>query len=105
MNRSSIEWEQDIVECLSNTSHDNPMPVRDIAEIIGINESEPSCSRTRGLILKAINDISAPIGSNRNGYYLINTKHEMQRYLNDLLNRQIAISKRIEAVYKAFNNR
>jgi len=105
MNRSSIEWETDIVDCLSNTSYENPMPVRDIAEIIGMDESHPSCPRTRGLIKKAIDDFHAPYGSNNKGYYLIRNKHEMQRYMNRLLDLQIAVSKRIESVYRAFNHR
>jgi len=101
--RSSYEWEQDIIDCLSGSSYENPMPVRDIAEIIGMTESHPTCPRTRELILKAMVDFDVAYGANNKGYYKISNKHEMQRYMNLLLDKQIAISKRIEIVYNAFN--
>ena len=102
---STLEWEERILDCLSNTTYNDPMPVRDIAEIIGMEESHPSCPRTRKLILKTMQDFVSQkkaIGSDGRGYYMINNEHEMQRYLNSLLNRQIAITKRIEITYNAF---
>lgn len=105
MSRSSIEWERDIIDCLSNTTYADPMPVRDIAEIIGMDESHISCPRTRKLILKAMKDFNKPIGSDNRGYYIIRTGQEMQRYLNGLLQRQIQISERIDIVYNAYHGR
>lgn len=105
MSRSSIEWQEDIIDCLSNTTYDDPMPVRDIAEIIGMNESHISCPRTRKLILNAMKNFNKPIGSDNRGYYIIRTAQEMQRYLNQLLQRQIATSERIDIVYNAYHGR
>jgi hypothetical protein len=105
MSRASIEWERDIIDCLSNTTYDDPMPVRDIAEIIGMQESHVSCPRTRKLILKAMKDFNTPIGADGRGFYIIGSAQEMQRYLNQLLQRQIATSERIDIVYNAFHGR
>ena len=80
------------------------MPVRDIAELANIRESHITCPITRKLILKAMMTEGVAIGSDHRGYYTIRTAHEMQRYLNKLLKRQIAITERIEAVYKAFHS-
>ena len=103
---SSYEHERDIIDCLSNSTYENPMTVREIASICGINEgNDQSCSKTRILILKAMEDFNTPVGSCYRGYYLIRSAHEMQRYLNSLLDRQVAISNRIEIVYNAFNSR
>ena len=100
--RSRIELENAILDVLDGTSPDNPMTVREIADIVGINDSG-SCSRTRKLILLAMKDNNVAIGSNKNGYFLLNTEKEMQEYLNGLMARQIAISKRIEITYYAFH--
>ena len=105
MSRSAYEWEKDIIECLSNTTYDDPIPVRDIAEIIGLRESHVSCPRTRKYILSAMKDFNTPIGSDGRGYYVIRTAQEMQRYLNQLLQRQIATSERIDIVYNAYHGR
>lgn len=105
MSRSTYEWGRDIIDCLSNTTWDDPMPVRDIAEIIGLHESHISCPRTRKMILKAMVDFNTPIGADYRGFYIIRTAQEMQRYLNQLLQRQIATSERIDVVYNAFHGR
>jgi hypothetical protein len=102
--RSSSEWGQDILDCLEGTSYDEPMPVKDISEIVGINDGE-SCPRTRKLILEAMKEYNVPIGSDNRGYYIINTAHEMQRYLNSLLRRQLGITQRIEIDYNACHGR
>ena len=102
--RSKREWCRDISDCLQGTSYDDPMPVQDISEIVSLKDYE-SCPRTRKLILEAMKEFNIAIGSDHRGYYLINTAQEMQRYLNSLLDRQIAISKRIDIVYKAFHGR
>lgn len=100
--RSSTELENAILDVLSGTSQDEPITVRDIASIVGINDGE-SCPRTRKLILSAMRNNNVAIGSNRSGYFLLKSEKEMQEYLNELMARQIAISKRIEITYYAFH--
>lgn len=100
--RSKIELEKGIIDVLQGSSQSNPITVRNIAGIVGINDSE-SCPRTRKLILSAMKNNNVAIGSNRKGYFLLRSEKEMQEYLNELMQRQIAISKRIEITYYAFH--
>jgi len=100
--RSTIELEKAIIFVLEGTTQRAPIAVKDIANIVGINDSE-SCPRTRKLILSAMKNNNIAIGSNRKGYFLLRSEKEMQEYLNELMSRQIAISKRIEITYYAFH--
>jgi len=100
--RSVIELEKAIINVLEGTTQSEPIPVRNIASIIGITDGE-SCPRTRKLILSAMKNNNVAIGSNRGGYFLLQSEKEMQEYLNELMSRQIAISKRIEITYYAFH--
>jgi Cys-tRNA synthase (O-phospho-L-seryl-tRNA:Cys-tRNA synthase) len=100
--RSSIELEKAIIDVLENTTQTSPIVVNDIADIVGITDSG-SCPRTRKLILSAMKNNNIAIGSNRRGYFILRSEKEMQEYLNELMSRQIAISKRIEITYYAFH--
>jgi len=100
--RSAIELEKAIIDVLEGTTQREPIPVRNITSIIGITDGE-SCPRTRKLILSAMKNNNVAIGSNRGGYFLLRSEKEMQEYLNELMSRQIAISKRIEITYYAFH--
>jgi hypothetical protein len=104
MNRSTQEWEQEIINVLRGTSPEEPITVRDIADIIGMNDG-PSCPRTRKYILSAMKNNNVAIGSNRKGYYLIRTAKQCQEYLNELLGRSVALSERIKITWYAFNGR
>lgn len=95
---------QDIVNVLKDTTKENPMPVKQISEILGIKDTS-GCPRTRKLILKAMKQFNVPIGSNNFGYFLIRTEKEMQEYLNKLMQLQIALSDRIKVTYYAFHGR
>ena len=100
--RSKIELEKSIINVLESTTQSSPITVNDISDIVGINDNG-SCPRTRKLILSAMKNNNVAIGSNRRGYFLLRTEKEMQSYLNELMSRQIAISKRIEITYYAFH--
>lgn len=102
MSTSKLEILKDIKDCLSGTSYDDPMPIRDVAEIVGINESHVSCPRTRKLIKDVMTKYNIPIGACHRGFYIIRTGHEMQRYLNLLLRRQLGITETIDICYHAF---
>ncbi len=104
MSRSKLELEKEIIEVLKRTKYDAPMTVQDVASIVGINDST-SCPRTRKLILSAMKTFNMPIGSYHKGYYRLRNAHQMQRYMNSLLKRQIGITNRIDIVYKAFHGR
>ncbi len=99
------EWCVAIKDCLSGSSYDDPMPVRDISEIIGMHESNNSCPRVRKLIKDTMKYFNLPIGADYRGFYIIRTAHEMQRYLNSLLKRQIGITDTIDICYEAFHGR
>jgi hypothetical protein len=102
--RSSQEWEQEIIDVLRGTTPEDPMPVRDIADIIGINDGT-SCPRTRKYILSAMKRNNVAIGSNRRGYFLIRTAKQCQEYLNELLGRSVALSERVKITWYAFHGR
>jgi len=98
------EAKQVIVQVLKDRKG-RPMTVKSIADFVYVQvgrlvETNDSYPMTRKLIRELINEGHC-IGSNRDGYYLMFNGKEVQSYLNSLLQRQIAISKRIEAVYNA----
>ena len=99
----SFMQEKEVLLVLKDTTNDEPMPVRDIKELLNIRDGE-TCPRTRKLIYNAMKNNGVPIGSCQNGYFIIRTGHEMQRYLNSLLKRQIGITERIDTVYHAFHS-
>lgn len=105
MKRSKKEMCKDIVDVLFGTSYDNAMPIRDVAEICQIHESHVSCPRTRKLVKDAMKYFNVPIGAHNKGFYIIRTAQEMQRYLNRLLQIQIATSETIDITYEAFLGR
>ena len=75
------------------------MTAQEIADRVGIIEMHATCVRTRGIIRELIED-GYPIGSNTMGYRLLTTPKEVQVYLNNLLQRQMALSTRIKNVYE-----
>lgn len=99
-----LEKHKEVVLIMRGINYNNPMPVKDISELLGINDSI-TCPRTRKLIKDSIKTQNFAIGSDNRGYYTIRTAHEMQRYLNSLLQRQIGITNRIDTVYKAYHGR
>ncbi len=94
-----------IHNCLCGTTYDDPMPIRDVAEICGIKESHVSCPQTRKMIKDVMKAYNMPIGADHRGFYEIITAQEMQRYLNSLLQRQIGITDTIDVCYNAFHER
>jgi hypothetical protein len=98
----SLHLEKEVLLILQDTTNDDPMPARDISELLNITDSA-TCPRTRKLIYNAMKNNGVAIGSCQNGYFIIRTGHEMQRYLNSLLKRQIGITERIDTVYHAFH--
>ena len=67
--------------------------------MVNIDEQSDSAPVTRGYVRELIED-GHPIGSDKNGYRLLQTAKEVQVYLNSLLKRQIALSTRIQNVYE-----
>lgn len=78
----------------------SPMTAEDIAIWCGIAEISDTSPTTRGYIRSLIDD-GYCIGSTREGYKMLVNGKEVQRYLNSLLKRQIALSTRIQKVYDA----
>ena len=99
----SFRLQKEVLLILADTTNAEPMPVRDISELLGIRDGE-TCPQTRKIIYNAMKTYGVPIGSCNKGYFIIRTGHEMQRYLNSLLKRQIGITERIDTVYHAFHS-
>jgi len=95
--------EREVLLILADTTNAEPMPVRDISELLNINDGE-TCPQTRKIIYNAMKNHDVAIGSCNKGYFILRTEHEMQRYLNSLLKRQIGITERIDTVYHAFHS-
>lgn len=98
-----MSLEREVLLILEGTTNEEPMPVRDIAELLNINDCK-TCRRTRKLIHSAMKKHGVPVGSCTKGYFIIRSNHEMQRYLNSLLKRQIGITERIDTVYHAYHS-
>jgi hypothetical protein len=73
---------------------------RDLAWSAMIEESSDTYPRTRALIKEMIQD-GELIGSNSKGYFNMRDAHEIQRYMNALMKRQIGLGKRIQAIFNA----
>jgi len=65
------------------------------------NTNEP----TRGLIADCITNDEYPIGSNSNGYFLIDSDQELQEVVDSLNSRIAGIQSRIAALQKGWNRR
>jgi hypothetical protein len=103
---TNYETEQQIADFLRlvGANPNKPIPVSEIASVLCIKDSG-SCPRTRKYILSAIENLGAPIGSNSGGYFMLNAEKELQVYLNGLMSRQVALSRRILAVYNAYHGK
>lgn len=86
---------------LHGATETKPLKLSRIAIYMRSMEQDPTNRGIRKVIREAIAR-GCPIGSNGKGYFLIHNEKEMQRYLNSLLKKQIAISQRIDDVYHAF---
>ena len=71
---------------------------RELSIGAGFVETDDSYPKARKAIRELI-DEGHCIGSRYDGYFLMQSGKEVQGYLNSLLQRQIAISHRIAAVY------
>jgi hypothetical protein len=75
-----------------------PVKAEFISMSAGLVETDDTYPKARKIIRELIDD-GYCIGSSNEGYYLMQSGKEVQVYLNSLLQRQIAISNRIAAVY------
>jgi len=84
-----------------DATYSNPAKVQEIADALDIKETDKTCPQTRRIIRKAL-ERGLSIGAKHDGYFLIQTEKELQRYLNSLMKRQIALSERIRDTYYSF---
>lgn len=96
-----MDRSKEIVDFLKGVgaNYDKPITAWNIA--IGMNFSDDRA--VRKAMLKAMRKSNRAIGADTRGFYLIRNAHEMQRYLNSLLRRQIKITERIDTVYNAYH--
>jgi hypothetical protein len=71
-----------------------------LAWVAVVEEKSDTYPRTRAVIKEMIED-GELIGSNAKGYFYMQDAHEIQRYMNSLMKRQIGIGNRIQAVFNA----
>jgi hypothetical protein len=89
-----------VLSTLNTTSARSRMKAQDLAYFAGVPETDTTCPTTRSIIRDLIDD-GHVIGATSAGYCLMRTGKEVQNYLNSLLQREMAISARILAVYNA----
>ena len=77
-----------------------PLTAKELAYQVGVVEAHDSCPKVRKAIRSLIDD-GYCIRSTSKGYEMATTAKEVQEYLNSLMQRQIAISNRIAAVWNA----
>jgi len=81
---------------------ENAITVADMADKIGMYDDVVTNPRTRQLIREIIDDLSLPIGSCQQGYYLISNLAEYEEYSQNLFSRAISIQTRRKNLRKAF---
>ena len=84
---------------LVGANYDKPVTAGEIAEALGYADDRG----VRKVMMRAMKSTNKAIGADTRGFYLIRNAHEMQRYLNSLLKRQVKITERIDTVYKAYH--
>jgi hypothetical protein len=92
-----------IYEFLKSTgaTYESPVTAREIAGVLGFSDARA----VRKVMIRAMKKSNKAIGADTRGFYYIRNAHEMQRYLNSLLKRQIKITERIDTVYNAYHKR
>jgi len=83
---------------------DNARPVSEIAEDLAMTDTDPTKYKIRQIIRRLIIEHEKPIGSCSNGYFLIESRQELDAYLDDLRQRKRGIEKRIRAIRSAFSS-
>jgi len=86
---------------LVGANYERPVTAAEIAEALGYADDRG----VRKVMMKAMKSANKAIGADTRGFYLIKNAHEMQRYLNSLLKRQIKITERIDTVYNAYHKK
>jgi hypothetical protein len=81
---------------------ENAIPVHEIANIVGIYDSDFTNPKLRFEIKKIIDELDIPIGSCREGYFIIANEKELELCISDYLHRINGIKKRIRSLRYAF---
>lgn len=82
--------------------HENPLKSAELARILGnAADSRTGTPETRALITELIRR-GLPIGATSDGYFVLRTSEELQRYVAELNDRASAILYRAKLVERAF---
>lgn len=86
---------------LKHIGEGNEITSAEIADIIGISEDDTH-PNTRSLIEDTMKQYEIPIGSNTKGYFIIQSKKELDKYIRNLDARIEGIEERKNNVKKFF---
>ncbi|GEM_PF-5144259 len=94
---------QDLIQQLDDGSQ-NYQNADDIGASLGLDAGR-TAEPTRELIREAILDESIPIGSNTNGYFLIDSEDELKSVLQSLKSRIEGLQERIDSLEEGWQRR
>ncbi|MEL7834257.1 hypothetical protein [Fodinibius sp. Rm-B-1B1-1] len=94
---------QDLIQQLNDGSQ-NSQNADDIEASLGL-DSGRTAEPTRNLIREAILDNNIPIGSNSNGYFLIDSEDELKSVLQSLKSRIEGLKERIDSLEEGWKRR
>jgi len=80
---------------------DQARPVSEIAKDLAVADADPTKYKIRQIIKSLIVEHEEPIGSCQNGYFIIDSRTELDEYLDDLRQRKRGIQDRIQAILDA----
>lgn len=93
---------KEIAEILSkHRGKGNEITSARIAKMIGINEDDTH-AQTRALIKQAAEKFELPLSSNRNGYFIMTSEAELERYMSNLDSRIKGIEERKKTMRENF---
>lgn len=97
-----MDYIKEIYEILlKHKGEGNEISSAKIAKLIGINEDDTH-PNTRSLIEDTMKQYEIPIGSNTKGYFIIQSKQELDKYIRNLDARIKGIEERKNNVKKFF---
>jgi len=80
----------------------NPMTANELSRYAGFFEERGGTSPQTRRVIRVLVAEGTPIGSNRKGYFILETAEQVQVYLNGLLKRQTKLAERISDTYHGF---
>jgi hypothetical protein len=93
-----------LIELIANRTRQNPIQAGEIETLMNMDTGHTN-EPTRFFIKDAIIDNELPIGSNNQGYFLINSDDDLEAATKSLASRIEALESRIDALQEGWRRR